>query len=201
MHNCTSVRRIASNKEESLVDKFYRPLHLDGNIYKEGSKIHFVTKNLEYKIKLSYRAKEEMKVPRAMSNTKTHGSFNLSQYHQSCVFDVSLLKELELKLQCLSVSINNLIETLSSILQDISSITLKTLNLYEDTVSKISNAVDDKIKNMFIMIVKIEEITQAMKTVKKLSLEIKEIKTLVSMFESLCDNCTNTDFVLVPSIK
>lgn len=173
-NNCTSARHKDLGDSKDRVCKYCRPLHFDGNIYKEGSETHFVTNDLEYKIRSSSRNSK-----RSCLNTP----LNLSLIRQGSVFDVSLLEDLESDLQCLAVSINDLIENLYSVLQNVSLITVSNLNSFANTVSKISGGIDDKIKNMFIMLVKLEEITQAMETAKRVSTRLEEIKALVSMFE------------------
>ncbi|KAK4872727.1 hypothetical protein RN001_014756 [Aquatica leii] len=171
---------------ERNTNKFH-PLNLEGTVHVEGNMTHFVTEDLEYKIKLSSPVNKKGDTPPLPGNSKIATPNTL--YRQLLVpqmglFDSGLLNDLESEAQRMATSIDNLTENLCGILHSISSITADNVDVYKDAVSKMSDTMDANIKSMYTMMAKAEEVTQAMKSVQNHAVRIKEIRRLVDLFES-----------------
>ncbi|KAF5272781.1 hypothetical protein FQA39_LY07808 [Lamprigera yunnana] len=156
------------------VSKFY-PLNLEGTVHIEGNMTHFVTEDLEYKIKLSSPINKKGDTPPLPGNSKIATPNTL--YRQLLVpqmglFDAGLLNDLESEAQRMATSIDNLTENLCGILHSISSITADNVDVYKDAVAKMSDTMDANIKSMYTMMAKAEEVTQAMKNVHSHSVRI-----------------------------
>jgi len=149
--------------------KPFRPLNLEGTVHVEGNMTHFVTEDLEYKIKLSSPVAKKGDTPPLPGNSKSGTPNTLYRQllvPQVGVFDAGLLNDLESEAQRMATSIDNLTENLCGILHSISSITADNVDIYKDAVSKMSDAMDGNIKSMYTMMAKAEEVTQAMKAVQ-----------------------------------
>ncbi|XP_031357195.1 BLOC-1-related complex subunit 6 isoform X2 [Photinus pyralis] len=165
----------------------FHPLNLEGTVHVEGNMTHFVTEDLEYKIKLSSPVNKKGDTPPLPGNSKIatpNTLFRQLLVPQMGLFDTGLLNDLESEAQRMATSIDNLTENLCGILHSISSITADNVDVYKDAVSKMSDTMDANIKSMYTMMAKAEEVTQAMKTVQNHSVRIKEIRRLVDIFES-----------------
>ncbi|KAF5292872.1 hypothetical protein FQR65_LT11124 [Abscondita terminalis] len=162
--------------------KFY-PLNLEGTVHVEGNMTHFVTEDLEYKIKLSSPVNKKGDTPPPFpTNSKMITPNNL--YRQLLVpqmglFDSGLLNDLESEAQRMATSIDNLTENLCGILHSISSITADNVDVYKDAVSKMSDTMDANIKSMYTMMAKAEEVTQAMKTVQSHSVKMYPFSIII----------------------
>ncbi|KAL1502758.1 hypothetical protein ABEB36_007858 [Hypothenemus hampei] len=167
---------INNKRPLSLVtNKPLRPLNLDGTVHLEGKMMHFVAEDLETKIKLSS--------PVSRKGDSRSGTPVLRQTHLGHV-DTAFINDLECEAHRMATSVDNLIENLSGILHSISSITADNVDVYKNSVSKMSDAMDGNIKSMYTMMAKAEEISQNMKIVEAQSAKIKEIRKLVDLFES-----------------
>ncbi|KAL3270962.1 hypothetical protein HHI36_021465 [Cryptolaemus montrouzieri] len=161
------------------------PLNLDGTVHREGNMTHFVTDNLEYKIKLSSPVSKKGDTPSSGSKSGTPLSiYRTSTIPQVGLLDLGLLQDLEYEAQRMATSIDSLTENLCEILQSISSLTAQNVDVYKDAVTKMSEAMDSNIKSMYTMMAKTEEVTVAMKSVQGYAQRIKDIRRLVDLFES-----------------
>ncbi|KAJ8913628.1 hypothetical protein NQ315_007345 [Exocentrus adspersus] len=145
---------------------------------------HFVTEDLEHKIRLSSPvAKKEMSISSSRTCTPSplYRQLLVPQVGQ---IDTALINDLECEAHRMATSLDSLIENLSGILHSISSITADNVDVYKNAVSKMSDSMDSNIKSMYTMMAKAEEVTQSMKIVEGHAGRIKEIKRLVDIFES-----------------
>ncbi|KAK9874158.1 hypothetical protein WA026_002514 [Henosepilachna vigintioctopunctata] len=162
-----------------------KSLNLDGTIHREGNMTHFVTDNLEYKIKLSSPVSKKGDTPSSSSKGSTPISlYRHNMLPQVGLLDLGLLQDLEYEAQRMATSIDSLTENLCEILQSISSLTAQNVDVYKDAVIKMSEAMDSNIKSMYTMMAKAEEVTIAMKSVQGYAQRISDIKRLVDLFES-----------------
>ncbi|XP_018580249.1 BLOC-1-related complex subunit 6 isoform X1 [Anoplophora glabripennis] len=162
------------------------PLTLEGTVHVEGNMTHFVTEDLEHKIRLSSPVSKK-DAPTGGSSSRICTPSPL--YRQLLVpqvgqIDTALINDLECEAHRMATSIDSLIENLCGILHSISSITADNVDVYKNAVSKMSDAMDSNIKSMYTMMAKAEEVTQSMKIVEGHAIRIKEIKRLVDLFES-----------------
>ncbi|VEN57059.1 unnamed protein product [Callosobruchus maculatus] len=162
------------------------PLTLEGSVHKEGNMTHFVTEDLEQKLRLCSPVSKK-DTPGASSSSRACTPSPLYRQllgPQVGQLDTALINDLECEAHRMATSIDSLIENLSEILHSISSITADNVDVYKNAVSKMSDSMDSNIKSMYTMMAKVEEVTQSMKVVETHATRIKEIKRLVDLFES-----------------
>uniref|UniRef100_A0A182J6X5 BLOC-1-related complex subunit 6 C-terminal helix domain-containing protein n=1 Tax=Anopheles atroparvus TaxID=41427 RepID=A0A182J6X5_ANOAO len=104
--------------------------------------------------------------------------------YSSSSVDPNVLNEIEREAQALAASVDNLSESLCSVLHSISSITADNVEIYKNAVTKLTDCMDANIKCMYTIMAKAEEISKTMKPAEALAVRIREIKRLVDMFES-----------------
>ncbi|XP_050078216.1 BLOC-1-related complex subunit 6 [Anopheles maculipalpis] len=98
--------------------------------------------------------------------------------------DPNVLNEIEREAQALAASVDNLSESLCSVLHSISSITADNVEIYKNSVTKLTDCMDGNIKCMYTIMAKAEEISKTIKPAEALAVRIREIKRLVDMLES-----------------
>jgi BLOC-1 related complex subunit 6 len=136
---------------------------------------HFVTNDLEYKIKIS------SPVSAALPFNSLPRQFSSSLPPQ---LDSNVLSDLEIEAQYLAANIDNLTENLANLLNSIGSITADNVSVYQNSVSKLTDTIDSNIKSMYSIIAKSEEISKSMSKAEQMASRIREIRRLVDMFES-----------------
>lgn len=172
-----------------LCDKSF-PYDLEGTVHREGDMTHFVTQNLEYKIKLSSPiSKREMNQANFSSKNSTPStSTGIIPKHflqsQLAQIDSNVLSDIEIDAQYLAASVDNLTENLYNLLHSVSSITADNVEIHKNSVNKLTDSMDSNIKCMYTIMAKTEEISKSMKPTEQLALRIREIKRLVDMLEN-----------------
>ncbi|XP_055639659.1 BLOC-1-related complex subunit 6 [Toxorhynchites rutilus septentrionalis] len=173
------------------------PYNLEGTVRVDGNMTHFVAENLEYKIKLAspvtVTRKDSCNISGSRQSTPSAANGGLgvpSSYgimpkapHFNRI-DPNVLNEIEREAQSLAASVDNLTESLCSVLHSISSITADNVEIYKNAVTKLTDCMDANIKCMYTIMAKAEEISKAIKPAEALAARIREIKRLVDMFES-----------------
>ncbi|XP_059607853.1 BLOC-1-related complex subunit 6 [Phlebotomus argentipes] len=182
-----------SNVEEESTDVRKRPnrfpYNLEGTVSMDGNMTHFITENLEHKIKLSSPIAKSRESPRGDSrdSTPSTSGFQFGRpggYLLPSEIDSNVLNDVEMEAQYLAASVDNLTENLCNLLHSISSITADNVEVYKNSVSKLTDCMDANIKNMYTIMAKTEEISNAIKPTKQLMNRIREIKRLVDMLEN-----------------
>lgn len=136
---------------------------------------HFVANDLEYKIKVSS----------PVGSTQPFG--NLPKQFSSSLppqLDSNVLNDLEIEAQYLAANIDNLTENLANLLHSISSISADNVEVYKNSVTKLTDTIDSNIKSMYSIIAKSEEISKSMNKAEAMASRIREIRRLVDMFEA-----------------
>jgi BLOC-1 related complex subunit 6 len=136
---------------------------------------HFVANDLEYKIKIS------SPVGTGQSLNSLPKQFSSSLPPQ---LDSNVLNDLEIEAQYLAANIDNLTENLANLLHSISSITADNVEVYKNSVTKLTDTIDSNIKSMYSIIAKSEEISKSMHKAEQMAVRIREIRRLVDMFEA-----------------
>lgn len=136
---------------------------------------HFVANDLEYKIKIS----SPVGVGQAFSNISKQLSSSLPPQ-----LDSNVLNDLEIEAQYLAANVDNLTENLANLLHSISSITADNVEVYKNSVTKLTDTIDSNIKSMYSIIAKSEEISKSMYKAEQMASRIREIRRLVDMFEA-----------------
>lgn len=136
---------------------------------------HFVASDLEYKIKVSS----------PVGSSQPFG--NLPKQFSSSLppqLDSNVLNDLEIEAQYLAANIDNLTENLANLLHSISSISADNVEVYKNSVTKLTDTIDSNIKSMYSIIAKSEEISKSMSKAEAMASRIREIRRLVDMFEA-----------------
>ena len=109
------------------------------------------------------------------------------EMEKACItsLDPTVLLDIENDARHLATSVDNLVENLSGILHSISALTVETVETYRDGVCKTCDEVDGNIKSMYQLMAKVEELNKSMAPAHKLGDQLKEIKRLLDMFESV----------------
>ncbi|CAD7094094.1 unnamed protein product [Hermetia illucens] len=181
-------------RPDSLVGDRTFPYNLDGIVSKDGEMTHFVTENLEYKIKLSSPVTRKDIGGLYLRHNSTPSSsgglgptrsfFGTSAQQQQPQVDSNVLNDIEIEAQYLAASLDNLTENLCNLLHSISSITADNVEIHKNAVNKLTDSMDANIKSMYTIMAKTEEISKSMKPTEQLATRIREIKRLVDMLES-----------------
>jgi BLOC-1 related complex subunit 6 len=98
--------------------------------------------------------------------------------------DSNVLSDLEIEANYLAANIDNLTENLANLLHSISSITADNVEVYKNSVTKLTDTIDSNIKSMYSIIAKSEEISKSMHKAEQMAARIREIRRLVDMFEA-----------------
>ncbi|GAB0086939.1 BLOC-1-related complex subunit 6 [Sergentomyia squamirostris] len=163
------------------------PYNLEGTVSMDGNMTHFITENLEHKIKLSSPIGKNRDSPGdSRDSTPSTSGFHQrpGSFYLPPEIDSNVLNDVELEAQYLAASVDNLTENLCNLLHSISSITADNVEVYKNSVSKLTDCMDSNIKNMYTIMAKTEEISNAIKPTKQLMNRIREIKRLVDMLEN-----------------
>lgn len=142
---------------------------------------YFVADNLEYKIKMSSpigQPPQSSALNCAVDSLPKQFSASLAQ------LDSNVLNDLEIEAQYLAANIDNLTENLANLLHSISSITADNVDVYKNSVTKLTETMDSNIKSMYTIIAKSEEISKSMKSAEALSAKIRDIRKFVDMLEA-----------------
>uniref|UniRef100_A0A182NB15 BLOC-1-related complex subunit 6 C-terminal helix domain-containing protein n=1 Tax=Anopheles dirus TaxID=7168 RepID=A0A182NB15_9DIPT len=86
--------------------------------------------------------------------------------------DPNVLNEIEREAQALAASVDNLSESLCSVLHSISSITADNVEIYKNSVTKLTDCMDGNIKCMYTIMAKAEEISKTIKPAEALAVRM-----------------------------
>ena len=112
---------------------------------------HFVANDLEYQIKIA-------------SPTSSQHPQNFSAFQRNLStslppkMDTQCLADIEIEAQYLAANVDNLTENLTNLLHSISAITADNVEVYKQSVTKLTDTIDGNIKSMYSIIAKTEEI-------------------------------------------
>uniref|UniRef100_A0A1I8EVG3 BLOC-1-related complex subunit 6 C-terminal helix domain-containing protein n=1 Tax=Wuchereria bancrofti TaxID=6293 RepID=A0A1I8EVG3_WUCBA len=129
----------------------------------------FVVENLEGRIRDSVKQS-------SMQSDESRTS--LQSISSSFVPDPEVLTSLERHANAISTNINVVLRDLR-----MSELTVQATECFADAISASCNSVDATIKNTYALLAKVEEVTEAMAGVRKLSQQVKDIKRVVDLFE------------------
>lgn len=141
----------------------------------------FVVENLEGRIRESVKQS-------SMQSDESRTS--LQSISSSFVPDPEVLVSLERHANAISTNINVVLRDLRESLKGMSELTVQATECFADAISASCNSVDATIKNTYALLAKVEEVTEAMAGVRKLSQQVKDIKHVVDLFEIQLD-CWN----------
>uniref|UniRef100_A0A1E1X6A6 BLOC-1-related complex subunit 6 C-terminal helix domain-containing protein n=1 Tax=Amblyomma aureolatum TaxID=187763 RepID=A0A1E1X6A6_9ACAR len=156
---------------------------LQGTLTYEGDMVSFVAEDLQEKIKLSSPVtKVAEPFPSSCSSTPSLCR-QLFTPHMAPV-DPNALADLEDEARTVAASVETLLESLTTAMHGISSMTVDCMSLYERGISKTCDVADSNIKAMYQLMAKFEELSNSMRPLDGLVAEVKSIKKLLDHFEN-----------------
>ena len=111
-------------------------------------------------------------------------SLSIKQKHLD-VLDPTAIDDIEKHARYLAACVDSMVENLSSVLQSASALTVETLETHRDGASKTCDEADNNIKSMYQLMAKVEELNKSMGIAYKIGDEVKEIRRLVEVYETL----------------
>uniref|UniRef100_A0A1I7W192 BORCS6 domain-containing protein n=1 Tax=Loa loa TaxID=7209 RepID=A0A1I7W192_LOALO len=134
----------------------------------------FVVENLERRIRDSIK---QNSMPSDESQT------SLQSISSSFVPDPEIIASLESCANTISTNLNVVLHDLRGSLKGMSELTVQATECFADAISASCNSVDATIKNTYALLAKVEEVNEAMAGIRKLSQQVKDIKSIVDLFE------------------
>uniref|UniRef100_A0A0R3S2M9 BORCS6 domain-containing protein n=1 Tax=Elaeophora elaphi TaxID=1147741 RepID=A0A0R3S2M9_9BILA len=135
----------------------------------------YVVENLEGRIRDSIR---QSSMPSDESRTSSQSTSS------SLVPDPEVLASLESYAKAISTNIDFVLRDLRTSLNGMSKLTVQATECFADAISASCNSVDASIKNTYALLAKVEEVSEAMVGMRKLSQQVKDIKRVMDLFET-----------------
>lgn len=160
------------------------------------------------RVESSDHKEDETKIAHKDTNSRiTAGSFtdtydvisrkevqNLNEWeniHKECLLEIppidpGALQDIERKAKEVASNLDHLLHTLNNSLKSMSVIGVQSVDNYKTAVENTEVIVDASIKSMYTLIAKCEELNSYMGPLYSMSAQIKDIKTTLDIFESVC---------------
>ncbi|XP_048879159.1 BLOC-1-related complex subunit 6-like isoform X2 [Brienomyrus brachyistius] len=154
-------------------------LELEGTVSHEGDLTHFITRNLEHKIKMSSR--------RSLDSSylgRSRGS--LRRPADIPPIDPGVLLDLQRHTQEVAHSVELMMRSLNGTIQNMTALSVGYIQTYRDSVDSLGEAVDMSIKGMYTLMARCEELDRCMQPIHVLGKQIRAIKHTLDAMESLC---------------
>ncbi|XP_043102755.1 BLOC-1 related complex subunit 6 [Puntigrus tetrazona] len=159
-------------------------LELEGTVSHDGDLTHFITKNLEQKIKMSSRP--SLDTDSDCSGPVVRGRGSLRRPADIPPIDPSVLVDLHKHTQDVAQSVELMLRSLSGTIQNMTALSVGYIQTYRDSVDSLGESVDMSIKGMYTLMARCEELDRSMQPIHALAAQIRDIKRTLDALETIC---------------
>ncbi|CAL8368922.1 unnamed protein product [Lota lota] len=160
-------------------------LELEGTVSHDGDLTHFITKNLEQKIKLS--SKPSLDCSDSDCSGPIHRSRGLVRRPADIPpIDPAVLLDLQRHTQEVAHSVELMMRGLNGAIQNMTALSVGYIQTYRDSVDSLGESVDMSIKGMYTLMARCEELDRSMKPIHTLGTQIHDIKRTLDALEAIC---------------
>ncbi|KAM8863707.1 BLOC-1-related complex subunit 6 isoform 1-T4 [Spinachia spinachia] len=160
-------------------------LELEGTVSQDGDLTHFITKNLEQKIKMS--SKPSLDCSDSDCSGPIYRSRGLSRRRADIPpIDPAVLLDLQRHAQEVAHSVEMMMRSLNGTIQNMTALSVGYIQTYRDSVDSLGESVDMSIKGMYTLMARCEELDRSMQPIHTLSAQIRDIKRTLDALEAIC---------------
>ncbi|XP_061908222.1 BLOC-1 related complex subunit 6 isoform X1 [Entelurus aequoreus] len=160
-------------------------LELEGTVSHEGDLTHFITKNLEQKIKMS--SKPSLDCSDSDCSGPIYRSRGLSRRPADIPpIDPTVLVDLQRHTQDVAHSVEMMMRSLNGTIQNMTALSVGYIQTYRDSVDSLGESVDMSIKGMYTLMARCEELDRSMQPINVLAAQIRDIKRTLDALEAIC---------------
>ncbi|KAG7520430.1 hypothetical protein JOB18_029014 [Solea senegalensis] len=160
-------------------------LELEGTVSQEGDLTHFITKNLEQKIKMS--SKPSLDCSDSDCSGPIYRSRGLSRRPADIPpIDPMVLLDLQRHTQDVARSVEMMMRSLNGTIQNMTALSVGYIQTYRDSVDSLGESVDMSIKGMYTLMARCEELDRSMQPIHTLAAQIRDIKRTLDALEAIC---------------
>ncbi|XP_018617774.1 BLOC-1-related complex subunit 6 isoform X1 [Scleropages formosus] len=166
-------------------------LELEGTVSHDGDVTHFITRNLEHKIKMSSRPSLDSD---SHGRAQNRGLFDRSGQSRGSLrppadippIDPGVLLDLHRQAQEVAQSVELVMRGLGRTIQNMTALSVGYIQTYRDSVDSVGESVDMSIKGMYTLMARCEELDRSMQPIHALAKQIRDIKQTLDILETLC---------------
>lgn len=160
-------------------------LELEGTVSHDGDLTHFITKNLEQKIKMSSKPSLDC------SDSDCSGPIYRSRGSSRRPADIppidpTVLVDLQRHAQEVAHSVEMMMRSLNGTIQNMTALSVGYIQTYRDSVDSLGESVDMSIKGMYTLMARCEELDRSMQPIHTLAAQIRDIKRTLDALEAIC---------------
>ncbi|XP_029911601.1 BLOC-1-related complex subunit 6 [Myripristis murdjan] len=160
-------------------------LELEGTVSHDGDLTHFITKNLEQKIKMS--SKPSLDCSDSDCSGPIHRSRGSSRRPADIPpIDPAVLVDLQRHTQEVAHSVEMMMRSLNGTIQNMTALSVGYIQTYRDSVDSLGESVDMSIKGMYTLMARCEELDRSMQPIHTLAAQIRDIKRTLDALEAIC---------------
>ncbi|KAG7276788.1 hypothetical protein CRUP_014462 [Coryphaenoides rupestris] len=168
-------------------------LELEGTVSHDGDLTHFITKNLEQKIKLS--SKPSLDCSDSDCSGPILRSRGLARRPADIPpIDPAVLLDLQRHTQEVAHNVEVMMRSLNGAIQNMTALSVGYIQTYRDSVDSLGESVDMSIKGMYTLMARCEELDRSMKPIHTLATQIHDIKRTLDTLEAICKSVPFEEF-------